>query len=125
MHQNLQIEQFLWWGGFWGSFFEKIFPNREKSTPKPTPLFWRYDNIYNFSSMLRADLKSRSSASHAGNPGSNPGGITTEKIESHFCVALFLLEVVRMSLYQAKESMKALLRQFSGVFCPSPSPVMS
>jgi len=27
----------------------------------------RYDNIYKFSSMLRADLKSRSSASHAGN----------------------------------------------------------
>ena len=27
------------WGGVWGSFPEKILPNREKNTPKPTPPF--------------------------------------------------------------------------------------
>ena len=27
------------WGGVWGSFLEKMFLNREKTTPKPTPSF--------------------------------------------------------------------------------------
>jgi len=28
-----------YWGGVWGGFLEKMFLNREKSTPKPTPPF--------------------------------------------------------------------------------------
>jgi hypothetical protein len=28
-----------YWGGVWGGFLEKMFLNREKTTPKPTPPF--------------------------------------------------------------------------------------
>ena len=55
------------WGGVWGSFLEKILPNREKTTPKPTPLFWRNARNHNSFGRFRTIPKTLSPAFHAGN----------------------------------------------------------
>ena len=58
------------WGGVWGGFLEKMLPNREKTTPKPTPPFWCSACNHNSSGRFRAIAKPLSPAFHAGNRGS-------------------------------------------------------
>jgi len=67
----------LFWGGVWGGFLEKMLPNREKTTPKPTPMFWRSACNHNSFGGFRAIGKTLLSAFHAGNRGSNPLGDAT------------------------------------------------
>jgi hypothetical protein len=62
------------WGGVWGGFLEKMVSNREKTTPKPTPLFWRSACNHNSFGRFRTIAKTLSPAFHAGNTGSNPVG---------------------------------------------------
>jgi hypothetical protein len=62
------------WGGVWGGFLEKMVSNREKTTPKPTPLFWRSACNHNSFGRFRTIAKTLSPAFHAGNRGSNPLG---------------------------------------------------
>ena len=51
-----------------------MFLKREKTTPKPTPPFWRNVNIYSSFRQFGNVSETLSPAFHAGNRGSNPLG---------------------------------------------------